>query len=101
MHFTDVSQLCSAIKNIEQIDLRRLVRQFGGSVYFSPAQAPYLEFYSNGPTSDSVRSVKVNEDDTIVIDTYDIGEVDSSAVYLGHLSLLSAAITEQFSRNKS
>lgn len=101
MHFTDVSQLCSAIKNIEQIDLRRLVRQFGGSVYFSPAQAPYLEFYSNGPASDNVRSVKVNEDDTIVIETYDIGEVDSSAVYPGHLSLLSAAITGRSSKKKS
>lgn len=95
MHFTDVSQLCSAIKNIEQVDLRRLVKSLGGDVSFGFPNVPYLEFYSDGPTSDAIEAVKVNGDGSITLSTHLYGDIDSSAAYPGHLSVLSQFIVRQ------
>lgn len=100
MHYTDVAPLCSAIKNIEQIDLRRLVTNLGGEISFGFPNVPYLEFYSDGPTSDAIEAVKVNDDGTMTLTTHLFGDIDSSSAYPGHLSVLSQFIVQQTNQKK-
>lgn len=94
MHTTDVSELCSAIKNIEKKDLKRVVARFGGKYTFPVDARPILELWSNGPTSAKVAGVRV-KDDSVLLDTPELGaEIDSCMAYPGYLSAVTNKIVE-------
>ena len=94
MYTTDVSELCSAIKNIEKKDLKRVVMRFGGKYTFPVDARPILELWSEGPTSAEVAGVRV-EDDSVLLDIPELGaEVYSSMAYPGFLSAVTQKIVE-------
>lgn len=96
MYTTDVSELCSAIKNIEKKDLKRVVMRFGGKYTFPVDARPILELWSEGegPTSAEVAGVRV-KDDSVLLDTPELGaEIDSCMAYPGYLSAVTNKIVE-------
>ena len=97
MYYTNVTELCTAVQNIERKDLARILKRFNGQYDFNEQNGPVLELYSNGPCSAEVQSVRITESGTIRIKLAQPvnGEVDSSYVYPGHLTALSDAIVGQ------
>lgn len=95
MYSTNVSELCSAVQNIEKRDLARVLKKMGGAYIFPSSKEYYVECYSNGPCSAPVMKVMLNGDNVKLSLGGDVGGViDSVFVYPGHLSGITNAIIE-------
>lgn len=101
MSYTDVSELCKAVQNIEMRDLRRVVNKMGGSFDFTSLPenvdgVHYVEFYNeeDGPTSSPIVKVKVEDDKVYLMFRDYPGWFPSDCAFPGHLCGVTHAIIE-------
>jgi hypothetical protein len=101
MYHTDIKPIIDAVRNIEKADLVRALEAHGGSYTFNPETNPVgVVFQGIGAESALILRARIKEKpdgkdvELIVEDAVDDYTVETSLVYAGQLSGITAAIPE-------